>query len=132
MNMTDPIADMLTRVRNGQRSRHSMVEIPHSKLKVELARLLKEEGYIRNFKVVEQAPQGKIKVLLKYTPDGEPAITGIKRVSKPGHRVYAGKAEMPSIFGGLGISIVSTSKGIVTAQRSKELGVGGEVLCSVW
>ena len=132
MIMTDPIADMLTRIRNGQRSRHSLVEIPHSKMKVEIARLLKEEGYIRNFKVVETPPQGTIKVLLKYTPEGEPAISGMERVSKPGRRVYTGKAEIPSIYGGLGVAILSTSNGMVTGQRSKELGVGGEILCRIW
>src|SRR5438132_13662940 len=108
MNMTDPIADMLTRIRNGQRSRHNLVEVPHSKLKVELARLLKDEGYIRNYKVVEREPQATIKILLKYTPDGDPAISGIERVSKPGRRVYANKQEIPSIYGGLGIAILST------------------------
>ena len=132
MNMTDPVADMLTRIRNAQRARHTTVEIPMSKLKLELARILKEEGYVRNFKVVEAAPRKTIKVLLKYADDGEPAITGIERVSKPGRRVYSGKNGMPSIFGGLGITVVSTSQGVLTGNKSKELGVGGEILCSVW
>lgn len=132
MNMTDPVADMLTRLRNAQRTRHTTVEIPMSKLKLELARILKEEGYIRNFKVVEGVPRRSIKVLLKYTDDGEGAITGIERVSKPGRRVYAGKESLPSVYGGLGITVVSTSRGVLTGQKSKALGVGGEILCNVW
>ena len=132
MNLTDPIADMLTRIRNGQGARHAVVEIPHSKLKVEVARILKEEGYIRNYKVVEGTPSSAVKLLLKYSAEGEPGILGIERVSKPGRRVYAGKDTVPSVFGGLGITILSTSRGILTGVRSKEAGVGGEVLCNVW
>jgi small subunit ribosomal protein S8 len=132
MNLTDPIADLLTRIRNAQRARHAVVEVPHSKLKLEVSRILKEQGYIRNYKVVEAVPQGTIKILLKYTEDGEPAISGIERVSRPGRRVYAGKDGIPGIYGGLGVSILSTSRGIMTGARSKEMGVGGEILANVW
>ena len=132
MNVTDPVADMLTRIRNGLKARHVVVEIPHSKIKVELARILKEEGYIRNFKVVESKPHSLIKVLLKYNEDGSPLIGGIERVSKPGRRVYAGQSAIPKVFNGLGITILSTSRGIMTGQSSRDAGVGGEVLCSVW
>ena len=132
MNMTDPVADLLARIRNAQRARHAVLEVPHSKMKVEISRILKEEGYIRNFKTVEAKPQSSIKILLKYTEDGAPAITGLERVSRPGRRTYRGKAEIPSVFGGLGITILSTSLGIMTGQRSHEMGVGGEILCNVW
>jgi small subunit ribosomal protein S8 len=132
MNLTDPIADMLTRIRNGHRARHQVVAVPHSKLKVEVARILKDEGYIRNYKVVESKPQGTIKLLLKYDEEGRPGITGIERVSKPGCRVYTGKSEVPKVFAGLGICILSTSRGVMTGERSTAQGVGGEILCNVW
>jgi len=132
MNMTDPIADMLTRIRNALRARLQMVDVPASRLKGDIARILKDEGYIRNFKVVEDPPQGVLKIHLKYDPEGAPAISGIERISRPGRRVYAGKTEIPQILGGLGITIVSTSQGLKTGHQSRTDGVGGEVLCKVW
>ena len=132
MNMTDPIADLLTRVRNAQRARHTTVEIPMSKLKLEVARILKEEGYIRNYKVVEATPSRSIKVLLKYADDGSPAITGIDRISKPGLRIYAAADKIPSVKRGLGVAILTTSRGVMTGKQARSLGVGGEVLAFVY
>lgn len=134
MSMTDPIADMLTRIRNGIQSRHDRVEMPSSKLKVEVAKILKSEGFISNYKVVEEEgrPQPSLRVYLKYSEDGEPVIHGIERVSRPGRRVYRGKAEIPQVLGGLGLAIVSTSKGVLSGAEAARTGVGGEVLCQVW
>ena len=134
MSMTDPIADMLTRIRNGITSRHDRVEMPVSKLKVEIARILKSEGFISNYKVVEAdgKPQGSLRVYLKYSGNGEPVIHGIERVSRPGKRVYRGKEEIPRVLGGLGLAIVSTSKGVLSGTEAAKTGVGGEVLCQVW
>jgi small subunit ribosomal protein S8 len=134
MSMTDPIADMLTRIRNGIQARHDRVELPASKLKVEIARILKSEGFISNYKVVEEEgkPQASLRVYLKYSEDGEPVIHGIERVSRPGRRVYRGKAEIPQVLGGLGLAIVSTSKGVLSGAEAARTGVGGEVLCQVW
>jgi small subunit ribosomal protein S8 len=134
MSMTDPIADMLTRIRNGIQSRHDRVELPASKLKVEIARILKAEGFISNFKVVEEEgkPQASLRVYLKYSEDGEPVIHGIERVSRPGRRVYRGKEEIPQVLGGLGLAIVSTSRGVLSGAEAERTGVGGEVLCQVW
>ena len=134
MSMTDPIADMLTRIRNGITSRHDRVEMPVSKLKVEIARILKSEGFISNYKVVEEdgKPQNSLRVYLKYSNDGEPVIHGIERVSRPGKRVYRGKEEIPRVLGGLGLAIVSTSKGVLSGTEAARTGVGGEVLCQVW
>ena len=134
MSMTDPIADMLTRIRNGITSRHDRVEMPASKLKVEIARILKSEGFISNYKVVEEdgKPQASLRVYLKYSGDGEPVIHGIERVSRPGKRVYRGKEAMPKVLGGLGLAIVSTSKGVLSGAEAAKTGVGGEVLCQVW
>ena len=134
MSMTDPIADMLTRIRNGIQARHDRVELPTSKLKVEIARILKSEGFISNYKLVEEAekPQNTLRVYLKYSDDGEPVIRGIERVSRPGRRVYRGKEEIPKVLGGLGLAIVSTSKGILSGTEAIRNGVGGEVLCQVW
>lgn len=134
MSMTDPIADMLTRIRNGIQSRHDRVEMPASKLKVEIARILKSEGFIANYKVVEEdgKPQAALRVYLKYSNDGEPVIHGIERVSRPGRRVYRGKEDIPRVLGGLGLAIVSTSKGVLSATEAAKNGVGGEVLCQVW
>ena len=134
MSMTDPIADMLTRIRNGITSRHDRVEMPVSKLKVEIARILKSEGFISNYKVVEEdgKPQGSLRVYLKYSGNGEPVIHGIERVSRPGKRVYRGKEAMPKVLGGLGLAIVSTSKGVLSGAEAAKTGVGGEVLCQVW
>jgi small subunit ribosomal protein S8 len=133
MSMTDPIADMLTRIRNGIQARHDRVELPSSKLKVEIARILKSEGFISNFKVVEESKvQPTLRVYLKYSDDGEPVIHGIERVSRPGRRVYRGKEDIPRVLGGLGLAIVSTSKGVLSASDAAKHGVGGEVLCQVW
>jgi len=134
MSMTDPIADMLTRIRNGIQAHHDRVEMPTSKLKVEVARILKSEGFISNYKVVSEdgKPQGSLRVYLKYSDDGEPVIHGIERVSRPGRRVYRGKEEIPKVLGGLGLAIVSTSKGVLSGTEAARTGVGGEVLCQVW
>jgi small subunit ribosomal protein S8 len=129
--MTDPVADMLTRIRNAKQRRHDMVPVPLSKLKVEIARILKEEGFIRSYKVVGEAGTGEIRIFLKYDSE-EPVITDLKRVSTPGRRVYVGKEKIPSVKGGLGIAIISTSKGLMTDQKSRDVKVGGEVLCYVW
>jgi small subunit ribosomal protein S8 len=130
--MTDPIADMLTRIRNGITSRHDRIELPSSKLKVEVARILKNEGFISNYKVVEESPQPTLRVYLRYSDDGEPVIHGIERVSRPGRRVYRAKDEIPSVLGGLGLAIVSTSQGVLSGSDAAKKGVGGEVLCQVW
>ena len=135
MSMTDPIADMLTRIRNGIQARHDRVELPTSKLKVEIARILKSEGFISNFKEVAAEKgqiQGTLRVYLKYSEDGEPVIHGIERVSRPGKRVYRGKEAIPKVLGGLGLAIVSTSKGVLSGAEAARTGVGGEVLCQVW
>ena len=133
MSMTDPIADMLTRIRNGIVSHHDRIELPVSKLKVEIARILKSEGFIRNFSVSDkEKPQGVLRIDLKYSEDGEPVIHGIERISRPGRRVYRNKQEIPSVLGGLGLAIVSTSKGVLSGQEAVKSGVGGEVLCQVW
>jgi small subunit ribosomal protein S8 len=134
--MTDPIADMLTRIRNATLAHHTRVDIPASTLKVEIARILEREGYIQGFKVVEpkdgEPPQKSIRLTLKYGPRGERVITGIERVSRPGRRVYFGRADVPVVLGGLGTSILTTSRGVMTGREAKREGVGGEVLCNVW
>jgi small subunit ribosomal protein S8 len=133
MSMTDPIADMLTRIRNGIQSHHERVELPASKLKVEIARILKSEGFIRNYNLAQKdEPQGTLRIELKYAANGEPVIHGIERISRPGRRVYRNKQEIPSVLGGLGLAIVSTSKGVLSGQEAVKSGVGGEVLCQVW
>ncbi len=132
MSMTDPIADMLTRIRNGIQAHHDRVELPSSKLKVEIARILKDEGFISNYKVVEDKVQPTLRIYLKYSEDGEPVIHGIERVSRPGRRVYRNKQEIPRVLGGLGLAIVSTSKGVLSGHEAARTGVGGEVLCQVW
>ena len=133
MSMTDPIADMLTRIRNGIQSHHERVELPASKLKVEIARILKTEGFIRNYNLAQkEEAQGTLRIELKYAPNGEPVIHGIERISRPGRRVYRNKQEIPSVLGGLGLAIVSTSKGVLSGQEAVKSGVGGEVLCQVW
>ncbi|HKB80671.1 MAG TPA: 30S ribosomal protein S8 [Thermoanaerobaculia bacterium] len=134
MSMTDPVADMLTRIRNGIQSHHDRVEIPASKLKVEIARILKSEGFIRNYSLInrEEAHQAVLRVDLKYASDGEPVIHGIERVSRPGRRVYRNKQEIPRVLGGLGLAIVSTSHGVLSGADAARTGVGGEVLCQVW
>ena len=132
MSMTDPIADMLTRIRNGITSRHERIELPASKLKVEVARILKNEGFISNYKVVEEGPQPTLRVYLRYSQSGEPVIHGIERISRPGRRVYRAKDEIPRVLGGLGLAIVSTSQGVLSGSDAAKKGVGGEVLCQVW
>ncbi|BCW92954.1 MAG: 30S ribosomal protein S8 [Acidobacteriota bacterium] len=132
MTMTDPIADFLTRIRNAVMAGKDRVDVPASRLKLELTKILKEEGFIRTFKVLEEGPQGTIRLYLRYSPEGEPAIHGIERVSRPGRRVYMGVDELPSVRRGIGIAVVSTSKGLMTDARARELRVGGEVMCKVW
>ena len=131
MSLSDPVADYLARVRNAISAKHDKVDIPASRVKVEITRILKEEGFIQNYKIQEDRVQGTIRVFLKYS-DGSPVITGLKQVSKPGRRIYAHKDKVPKVVGGLGISIVSTSRGIMTGDQSTKVGVGGEVLCQVW
>lgn len=133
MNMTDPIADMLTRIRNGVQAHMSAVDVaPASKVKVEIAKILKKEGYIENYAVEGEGIEKKIVVTLKYGAHDEKVITGIKRISKPGLRVYAGKDELPKVLGGLGIAIISTNKGVMTDKEARKENVGGEVLAFVW
>lgn len=132
MSMTDPIADFLTRIRNGLKSRRAYVEVPSSALKVEIAKILKEEGYILNFKMAEDDKQGVLRVDLKYTAEGRPVIDGLKRESRPGRRVYLGKEDIKPVLGGLGVAILSTPRGVVTDRAAKREGVGGELLCTVW
>jgi len=132
MSMTDPVADMLTRIRNGITSHHDRVELPASKLKVEIARILKSEGFIRNYSLADKKPQGTLRIDLKYSPDGEPVIHGIERISRPGRRVYRNKQEIPRVLDGLGLAIVSTSKGVLSGTEAAKSGVGGEILCQVW
>ena len=134
MSMTDPIADLLTRIRNGMLARHRSVDVPSSKMKVEIVRILREEGYVEGFELLETEghAQGTLRVQLKYGHAGERAITGVERVSRPGRRVYCGKGEIPKVLGGLGITILSTPKGVLTGAASQRLGVGGEILCNVW
>lgn len=132
MVMTDPIADMLTRIRNASSVKHESVEIPRSKLKEDLARILKDEGFIKEYRVVEDNKQGTIRIFLKYDADKGQVIKGIKRISKPGLRVYANKDEVPRVLGGLGVAILSTSQGIVTDRYARNEGIGGEVICYVW
>lgn len=131
--MTDPIADMLTRIRNAVAARHDTVSMPASKMKLRIAEILKEEGYIDGFESVEGGVQGSLLLRLKYSRDtSESPIHGLERVSKPGRRIYAGSGEIPEVLGGLGIAIVSTSKGVMTSNRARAANVGGEVLCKVW
>jgi len=132
MSMTDPIADLLSRIRNGIQAHHDRIELPSSKLKVEVARILKAEGFISNYKVAEDKVQSTLRIYLKYSDDGEPVIHGIERVSRPGRRVYRNKQEIPRVLGGLGLAIISTSKGVLSGADAAKSGVGGEVLCQVW
>ena len=130
--MTDPIADMLTRIRNAIKARFDKVQIPSSSVKVNIAKILKEEGYIRSWHVIEDSKQGMLEVSLKYGEKGEPVITEMIRLSKPSRRVYVNKGSVPKIRNGLGVAVISTSKGIVTDAVARQQGVGGELLCSVW
>ena len=132
MTMTDPIADMLTRIRNANTVGHKTVEIPASRIKKSIAGILLEEGYINGFEVIEDDKQGIIKIEMKYGAAGEKVINGIKKISKPGLKVYAKACDVPRVLGGLGIAIISTSKGVVSDKEARKLGVGGEVICYVW
>ena len=129
---SDPVADMLTRVRNAITARHPKVDVPASKLKAEIARILKEEGYISNFKVAEEGVKRVIKIYLKYGPNNSPVITQIERVSRPGCRVYVGQNDIPRVQGGLGINILTTPRGVMTGKHARQEGVGGELLCRIW
>ncbi|AOT71181.1 30S ribosomal protein S8 [Geosporobacter ferrireducens] len=132
MTMTDPIADMITRVRNANTVKHETVDIPASNMKKSIAEILLNEGFIKGYDVIEDGKQGIIRIQLKYGKNSEKVISGLKRISKPGLRVYARKDEIPKVLGGLGIAILSTSNGIVTDKDARKLGVGGEVICYVW
>ncbi|MDH5405082.1 MAG: 30S ribosomal protein S8 [Candidatus Aminicenantes bacterium] len=132
MTMTDPIADMLTRIRNALKAMHDEVSVPSSKMKVAVAKILKEEGYIKDYKVIQDNKQGILKIALKWGSHGEKVITGLKKVSKPGRRVYCGKEDIPVVIGGLGITILSTSRGILTGAQAKKMDIGGEVICNIW
>ena len=138
--MTDPIADMLTRIRNAVHARHQRVDIPASRIKADIAKILESEGYISGFKTVDPTPEGNddgvvrtsIRLFLKYGPRGETVISGIERVSRPGRRVYFGRNDVPKVMGGLGTNILTTSRGVMTGREAAKAGVGGEVLCNVW
>jgi len=132
MSMTDPIADMLTRIRNAGVARFDKVDIPASRMKISLARILKEEGFIKNYKVIKDNRQGLLRVYLKYSEHQIPLIQGLRRVSKPGCRVYRGHSELPKVQGGLGMAVVSTSQGVFTDRQARKLQVGGEILCEIW
>ncbi|MBW2095201.1 MAG: 30S ribosomal protein S8 [Deltaproteobacteria bacterium] len=132
MTMTDPIADMLTRIRNGLKAERETVDIPGSTIKTNIAKVLKSEGYIKNYKVLPDKRQGVIKIILKYDEEGASVIQGLKRVSKPSRRVYSGYDEIPEVLNGFGINIVSTSKGLMSDSRARKMRLGGEIICSVW
>ena len=132
MNITDPIADMLTRIRNANSNKFKTVDVPASNMKLAIAQVLLEEGYIKSFEEIKNDTQGIIRISLKYDEKGNKVIAGLKRISKPGLRIYASKEELPKVLNGLGIALISTSKGIVTDKKARELGVGGEVLAYVW
>ena len=137
--MTDPISDMITRIRNAVAAKHARVDMPASKLKAEIARILQDEGYIQGFRVGEEPaeragrqPRHVIRIFLKYGPHGERVISGLERISRPGRRVYMGVEDVPQVLGGLGTSILTTSRGVMTGRAAKQAGVGGEILCNVW
>lgn len=132
MSMTDPIADLLTRIRNGQQARHATIDVPASRLKAAISEILKQEGYIEDVRETQEGARSVLRIQLKYGRTGERAITGLERVSRPGRRVYCGKNEIPRVLGGLGITIVSTPRGVLTGSACRRLGVGGEVLCNIW
>jgi small subunit ribosomal protein S8 len=132
MSFTDPVADFLTRIRNGLKSRHQKVDVPASKLKLEIARILKEEGYIANYKSTEENGKRILRVYLKYSSDNSAAISNLARVSRPGCRVYVGHAEIPRVLGGLGINILTTPRGVMTGRQARKEGLGGEILCEVY
>lgn len=130
--MTDPIADMLTRIRNALQAHKEEVDVPSSNMKRRIAEVLKEEGFIKGFRVIPDGKQGVLRIFLKYDEEGLPVISGLRRVSKPGRRVYVGKEEIPRVMGGLGIAILSTSRGVMTDRKARKLGMGGEVVCYIW
>ncbi len=132
MSMTDPIADLLTRIRNAHRAKHDRLDVPASQLKLEVCRILKEEGYIKNVKVVEEKPRDLLRIFLSYTKEGAPVISRMRKVSTPGRRVYRGADAIKPVLNGLGIGIVSTSKGLMTDRQAREQRVGGEMLCEIW
>ncbi len=132
MSMTDPIADMLTRIRNGIYRKYDTVDIPSSQLKLDLARIFKEEGFIRKYEIVDQKAHKVIRIHLKYVRQDQPVIDGLRRISKPGRRVYVGKDEIPTVRGGLGLAVLSTSQGLMTDRESKRRNIGGELLCYIW
>src|SRR4029450_12774195 len=136
--MTDPIADMLTRIRNAVTAKHTRVDMPASRIKADIARILQDEGYIQGFKLLEESPEKgsaptrTLRLFLKYGPHGERLITGVQRISRPGRRVYFGKQDVPEVLGGLGTSILTPSRGVMTGRAAVKAGVGGEVLCNIW
>src|SRR5437763_16902316 len=132
MNLTDPVADFLARVRNAIRSRQQKVDVPASKLKLEIARILKEEGFIANFKAAEEEGKKVLRVYLKYGPNNDAVISSVQRISRPGCRVYVGRNEIPRVLGGMGINILTTPKGVMTGRQARRQGLGGELLCEVW
>jgi len=132
MVMTDPIADMLTRIRNALMAKHEQVEMPSSKMKLEIARILKHEGYIKNYKVIQDGKKSYLRIFLKYDSSNKPVIHGLKRISKPGRRVYTGYKEIPRVLNGYGTIIITTSSGVTTGSRALEKKVGGELICSIW
>lgn len=132
MSMTDTIGDMLTRIRNAGKARFDKVDIPASRMKISLARIFKDEGFIKNYKVIKDNKQGILRVYLKYDDQNQPMFHRLERVSKPSRRVYAGVEELPKVQGGLGVAVISTSKGIMSDRQARKLGVGGEVLCQIW
>ena len=132
MSMTDPIADMLTRIRNALTASYNSVDIPSSRKKIDIAKVLKSEGFIKNFKIIADNKQGIMRIFFKYDENGEPVIAGLKRVSKPGCRVYTKGDRIPQVLNGYGINILTTSKGVMTDKQATKLGVGGEIICSIW
>ena len=132
MSVTDPVADFLARIRNALQARQPKVDTPAAKLKLEIARILKEEGYISNYKMTEESGHKVLRVYLKYGPNNEAAISALERVSKPGCRVYVGRSEIPRVLGGMGINILTTPRGVMTGRQARKEGVGGEILCQVW
>ena len=132
MQLSDPIGDMLTRLRNGLLARHLTVDMPHSNLKERIAAILKDEGFIREYEVVRDGAKATLRITLKYTPTRRPVMTHLRRLSKPGLRIYAGKDRIPRVLGGMGLVILSTSRGVITGQQARRIGVGGELMCEIW
>ena len=132
MQLSDPIGDMLTRLRNGLMARHLTVDMPHSNLKERIAAILKDEGFIREYEVLRDGAKATLRITLKYTPTRRPVMTHLRRLSKPGLRIYAGKDRIPRVLGGMGLVILSTSRGVITGQQARRIGVGGELMCEIW